>query len=57
MKTYTDQWNCPKGHLNVTMRRVASAGRKISTTCTHKDCRWKKWPVVAGPAPAPEVAS
>jgi hypothetical protein len=48
-KTYLDRWTCPKGHANSTIRRVASAGRKVSTTCTHRDCQWKKYPVIAGP--------
>lgn len=51
-KTYLDTWVCPKGHRNGTIRRVGSAGRKIGTTCMHKDCHWKKYPVIAGPVPA-----
>lgn len=48
-KTYSDKWTCPKGHVNRTTRRVASIGKKVSTTCLHKDCHWKKYPIVAGP--------
>ena len=51
MKTYADKWKCPHGHENTTVRRVASAGKKVTSCCTAKACQWKRYAIVAGRLP------
>ena len=47
-KTYTDRVKCPQGHKFSKLRRVGSAGRKVSSCC--RLCS-RAYQLKAGPLP------